>query len=194
MVLENPWNVPEFSLGRQCTNPAIQEFLNFVKCYRPAIVLLKTCNVIMKELFSDFWTQISCNERENKTYRWLTGISISPDNFFRNTSGLMLPTRTHMVSSHCLRSAKQQLFTCTLFVHFFAVVARLRRGGHLEHKTRRNARAELLFCQSKPIAFLTFLLPSPSSLFLTRSPQISQIESERRGRIYLPQWIHFVWL
>ena len=153
-------------------------------------------------------------------------------------------------------------------------------GGHLEHKKTRNARAELLVCQSKPIAFLTCSLPSPSSLLLvslrnrtagrrgrqnvfvwqtwqgynlhvvswsslsinvfwflqkdlskgkwwlaksyfkqicchgchtrfavffplpsccvssllTRFPQISQIQSERRGRIYLPQWIYFVLL
>ena len=31
------------------------------------------------------------------------------------------------------------------------------------HKVKRDARAELLFCQSKPIAFLPFLLPSSSS-------------------------------
>ena len=188
MVLENPWKGPRFYLGRQCTNPAIQEIQNFVKCYRCAIVLLKTCNVIMKELFSDFWTQISCNERENKTYRWLTGISISPDNFFRLAPrGVMLPTRTRMVSSHRLTSAKQQLFTCTFFCTFLCRRCPITTW-------RRNARAELLFCQSKPIAFLTFSLPSPTSLLLTRSPQISQIESERRGRIYLPQWIYFVWL
>ena len=29
---------------------------------------------------------------------------------------------------------------------------------------KRDARAKLLFCQSKPIAFLRFSLPSPSSL------------------------------
>ena len=29
---------------------------------------------------------------------------------------------------------------------------------------KRDARAKLLFCQSKPIAFLPFSLPSPSSL------------------------------
>ena len=32
------------------------------------------------------------------------------------------------------------------------------------HKVKRDARSELLFCQSKPIAFLPFLLPSSSSL------------------------------
>ena len=31
----------------------------------------------------------------------------------------------------------------------------------------RDARAKLLFCQSKPIAFLPFLLPSPSSLLIS---------------------------
>ena len=31
-------------------------------------------------------------------------------------------------------------------------------------KQNRDARAKLLFCQSKPIAFLPFALPSPSSL------------------------------
>ena len=34
---------------------------------------------------------------------------------------------------------------------------------------RRDARAELLFCQSKPIAFLWFSLPSPSSLLKLRN-------------------------
>ena len=32
---------------------------------------------------------------------------------------------------------------------------------------KREARAKLLFCQSKPIAFLPFSLPSPSSLKLS---------------------------
>ena len=31
------------------------------------------------------------------------------------------------------------------------------------HKVKRDARAELLFCQSKPIVLLPFLLPSSSS-------------------------------
>ena len=38
---------------------------------------------------------------------------------------------------------------------------------------KRDARAKLLFCQSKPIAFLPFALPSPSSLLeLPKSEQI----------------------
>ena len=47
---------------------------------------------------------------------------------------------------------------------------------------KRDARAKLLFCQFKPIAFLPFSLPSPSSLlklpiaYITGQGPVSRIE------------------
>ena len=43
---------------------------------------------------------------------------------------------------------------------------------------KRAARAESLFCQSKPIGFLTFSLPSPSSLL--------KLPSIKDGGLQLP--------
>ena len=45
--------------------------------------------------------------------------------------------------------------------HFHVVVVQRR----LRSTKKRDARAKLLFCQSKPIALLSFSLPSPSSSF-----------------------------
>ena len=42
------------------------------------------------------------------------------------------------------------------------------------YRKKRDARAKLLFCQSKPIAFLPFLLPSPSS-----SPKLSSYVQQK---------------
>ena len=46
---------------------------------------------------------------------------------------------------------------------------------------KRDARAELLFCQSKPIAFFSFSLPLPSSLL-----KLPNIVMSRPGRSYYP--------
>ena len=45
--------------------------------------------------------------------------------------------------------------------HFNVVVVKQRQRNV---QKKRDARAKLLFCQSNPIAFLPFSLPSPSSL------------------------------
>ena len=42
---------------------------------------------------------------------------------------------------------------------------------------RRDARAKLLFCQFKPIAFLPFLLPSPSSLLKLANKSVNLFAS-----------------
>ena len=47
-------------------------------------------------------------------------------------------------------------------MHFHVVVVLNSDGKEIEKK--RAAREKLLFCQSKPIAFLPFLLTSPPSL------------------------------
>ena len=45
--------------------------------------------------------------------------------------------------------------------------------GRKKCKKRRDARTKLLFFQSKPIAFLMFSLPSPSSLL--KLPSVKRI-------------------
>ena len=60
-------------------------------------------------------------------------------------------------------------------------------------KKKRNARAKLLFCSSKPFAFLSFSLPSPSSLLklpnkdtegAKESVRIKQVELRENVRAY----------
>ena len=51
---------------------------------------------------------------------------------------------------------------------------------------KRNARAKLLFCQSKPIAFLPFSLPLPSSSVKLpkEASNAAEIETVRGGGDY----------
>ena len=61
----------------------------------------------------------------------------------------------------------------------FHVVVAQRRQRNVQKKC--DARAELLFCQSKPIVFLSFLSPSSSSLLKLPSESLtwSRVESEK---------------
>ena len=64
--------------------------------------------------------------------------------------------------------------------------------GKLKKCTKkRAARAQLLFCQSKPIAFLTFLLTSPSSLLkLPKEASIDGNNCSRVWKLLLFSWKH----
>ena len=75
------------------------------------------------------------------------------------------------------------------FRHFHVVVGQ-RRQRNVQKK--RDARAKLLFCQSKPIAFLPFSLPSPSSLLklperAKESVRIKRVEFRENVRAYFHQ-------
>ena len=69
-------------------------------------------------------------------------------------------------------SGKEKESRCLLFtsstkreIRYFHIVV-----VHRRQRNKRDASAKLLFCQSKPIAFLLFSLPSPSSL-----PKLSNV-------------------
>ena len=60
-------------------------------------------------------------------------------------------------------------FTKRIIMHFLVVVVPWRQGNCTK---KRDARTDLLFCQSKPISFLPFSLTSASSL-LTLATNVS---------------------
>ena len=74
-----------------------------------------------------------------------------------NSKGLYLSSQKEKRKSLCNVLVLHK--TWNKEVH--AVVAQRRQRNT---QKRRDARAKLLFCQSKPVAFLPFLLPFPSSL------------------------------
>ena len=72
-----------------------------------------------------------------------------------------------MNSTDCFKSSGKEkeslfiVFTCVSRVFHVVVVQRRQRSG-------QKGVMELLFCQSKAIAFLPFLFPSPTSLLKLR--------------------------
>ena len=65
------------------------------------------------------------------------------------------------------RNEKEKLLSCVLVLdktRNYAVSRRSRATKAKKCTKKRDARAKLFFRQSKPILFLPFLLPSPSSL------------------------------
>ena len=81
------------------------------------------------------------------------------------------------------------------FRHFHVVVVqRLRRQRNVQKK--RDARAKLLFCQSKLNAFLPFSLPSPSSLLkLPNRPKTTIVQCKQPAKKVVygsPELVDFV--
>ena len=92
-------------------------------------------------------------------------------------------------------SGKEKESRCIMFTsstnrkikHFHVVVVQ-RRQRNVQKK--RDARVKLLFCQSKPIAFLPFSLQSPSSLL--KLPIVAvQRNVTNRGRIIVEWCLHW---
>ena len=75
----------------------------------------------------------------------------------------------------------------------FHIVVVQRRQTEKYHAKKRDARAKLLFCQTKPIGLLPFSLPSPSSLLSLLYPRDLREPVYRMLFIYLPVYL-FVYI
>ena len=75
----------------------------------------------------------------------------------------------------------------------FHIVVVQRRQTEKYHAKKRDARAKLLFCQTKPIGLLPFSLPSPSSLLSLLYPRDLREPVYRILFIYLPVYL-FVYI